>query len=68
MRDNIRNEVIRNKVGVAPIKGKMREARLTWFKHDSRRVSHAPVRKRERIFLRDVARRGRRNLRRPKKN
>jgi len=29
--DKIRNEVIRGKVGVAPIEHKMREIRLRWF-------------------------------------
>jgi len=31
--DKIKNEVIRGKIGVAPIEGKIREARLRWFSH-----------------------------------
>ena len=31
--DRIRNEVIRSKVGVAPIEDKVREGRLRWFRH-----------------------------------
>ena len=31
--DRIRNEVIRSKVGVAPIEDKVREGRLRWYGH-----------------------------------
>jgi len=31
--DKIRNEVIRDKIGVASIEDKMRETRLRWFGH-----------------------------------
>jgi len=33
LRDKIRNEDIRNKIGVASIEKKMRENRLRWFGH-----------------------------------
>ncbi|XP_070053996.1 uncharacterized protein [Nicotiana tomentosiformis] len=49
--DRIRNEVIRDKVGMAPIKDKMREARLRWFDHVRRRSTDAPVRRCERLTL-----------------
>lgn len=42
--DRIRNEEIRNKVKVAPIKDKMKETRLRWFGHIKRRSEDAPVR------------------------
>jgi len=49
--DRIRNEVIRDKVGVAPVEAKMREARLRWFGHVKRRSTDAPVRRCERLAL-----------------
>ena len=42
--DRIRNEVFREKVGVAPIKEKLRETRLRWFWHVKIRGVNAPVR------------------------
>nr|XP_009587937.1 uncharacterized protein LOC104085568 [Nicotiana tomentosiformis] len=36
-----RNEVIRDKVEVAPVEKKMREARLRWFRHVKRRSTNA---------------------------
>ncbi|XP_070032086.1 uncharacterized protein [Nicotiana tomentosiformis] len=42
--DKIRNEVIRDKVGVSPMEDKMREARLRWFGNVKRRSTEAPVR------------------------
>ena len=44
-KDRLRNEIIRKKVGVAPIEFKMMENRLRWFGHVSRRSSDAPVRR-----------------------
>ncbi|XP_070012880.1 uncharacterized protein [Nicotiana sylvestris] len=49
--DMIRNEDIREKVGVAPIEDKMREARLRWFGHIQRRSTDAPVRRCERLAM-----------------
>ncbi|XP_060216871.1 uncharacterized protein LOC132644299 [Lycium barbarum] len=63
-RDMIRNEVIRNKVGVAPVADKMRETRLRWFGHVERRCEDAPVRRCERLDISGV----RRGRGRPKKN
>ena len=56
--DKIRNDVITEKVGVAPIEHKMRETRLRWFGHLMRRSKDAPVRRYERMNLVDC-RRGR---------
>ncbi|XP_019244552.1 PREDICTED: uncharacterized protein LOC109224430 [Nicotiana attenuata] len=49
--DKVRNEGIREKVGVAPIDDNMREARLRWFGHVQRRSLDAPVRRCERLAL-----------------
>jgi len=49
--DRIRNEVIREKVEVAPIEQKLRETRLRWFGHVKRRGMNAPVRMYEAINL-----------------
>ncbi|KAG5583946.1 hypothetical protein H5410_044380 [Solanum commersonii] len=38
MSDKIRNEVIREKVGVASVVDKLREARLRWFRHVKRQA------------------------------
>ncbi|CAH9118920.1 unnamed protein product [Cuscuta europaea] len=46
-KDHVRNETIRQRVGVAPIEDKMRESRLQWFGHVRRRSSDAPVRRAE---------------------
>jgi len=43
--DNIRNKVIRGKIGVAFIEDKIRDARLRWFEHIRRRPRDAPVRR-----------------------
>ena len=49
--DKIRNEDIREKVGVAPMEDKMREVRLRWFGHIQRRSTDAPVRRCERLTV-----------------
>ncbi|PHU21550.1 putative galacturonosyltransferase 5 [Capsicum chinense] len=56
--DRIRNETIREKVGVASMEHKMWEVRLRWFGHVMRRGMDAPVRSCERLAL-DGFRRGR---------
>ncbi|XP_070039088.1 uncharacterized protein [Nicotiana tomentosiformis] len=54
--DRIRNKVIHDKVSVAPIEDKMREARLMWFAHVRRRSTDAPVRMCERLTLEGLQR------------
>ncbi|KAG5610072.1 hypothetical protein H5410_021353 [Solanum commersonii] len=49
--DKIRNEVIREKVGVASVVDKLREARLRWFGHVKRRCADNPVRKCEGLVV-----------------
>ncbi|EXC31206.1 DNA ligase 4 [Morus notabilis] len=56
--DRIRNEVIRSKVGVAPIEDKVREDRLRWYVHVQRRPLEALVRAWEDILIPNT-RRGR---------
>ncbi|KAG2617845.1 hypothetical protein PVAP13_3NG258028 [Panicum virgatum] len=43
-RDRVRNDVIRDRVGVAPIEEKFTQHRLRWFGHVQRRPPEAPVR------------------------
>ncbi|KAG2610882.1 hypothetical protein PVAP13_4KG233500 [Panicum virgatum] len=43
-RDRVQNEVIRDRVGVAPIEEKLIQHRLRWFGHVQRRPPEAPVR------------------------
>ena len=43
-RDRVRNEDIREKVGVALIEEKLTQHRLRWFGHVQRRLPEAPVR------------------------
>ncbi|PHU04839.1 Lon protease -like protein, mitochondrial [Capsicum chinense] len=62
----VRNEIIREKVGVASVEDKMREERLRWFGHVMRRGSVAPVRRCETLTM-DGFRRGRRGRSRPKR-
>ncbi|XP_070012807.1 uncharacterized protein [Nicotiana sylvestris] len=50
-RDKIRNEVIRDKVGVASEEDMMQESRLRWFGHVKRRSDDAPVRRCERLTM-----------------
>ena len=40
--DRIRNEVIREKVRVAPVEDKMRETMLRWFSHVRKRSENVP--------------------------
>ncbi|XP_019234188.1 PREDICTED: uncharacterized protein LOC109214696 [Nicotiana attenuata] len=47
----IRNEVIRDKVGVAPLEDKMGEARLRWFEHIKRRSIESLARRCETLTL-----------------
>ena len=42
-RDRVWNEVIRDRVGVAPIEEKLTQHRLRWFGHVQRRPPEAPV-------------------------
>ena len=49
--DRIINWVIIEKVGITPIKEKMRETRLRWFEHVKRRTVNVPVRRCEAINL-----------------
>ncbi|KAH0468953.1 hypothetical protein IEQ34_002185 [Dendrobium chrysotoxum] len=51
LRDRIRNEHIREKVGVAPVEDKIRESRLRWFGHIKWWPSNDPVRKVEVLDL-----------------
>ena len=41
----IRNECIREKVGVTPIEKKIVESCLRWFRHVQRRLIEAPLRR-----------------------
>ncbi|XP_070039112.1 uncharacterized protein [Nicotiana tomentosiformis] len=49
--DKIRNEVIQDKVGVAHVEAKMREASLRWFGDIKKRHIDVPVRRCERLAL-----------------
>ena len=49
--DRIRNVLIRERVGVAPLEDTLRETRLRWFEHVKRRSVNAPVRRCEAINL-----------------
>ena len=42
--DRVRNEPIKDRVGVAPIEEKLTQYRLRWFGHIQRRPPEAPVR------------------------
>ncbi|KAG5613275.1 hypothetical protein H5410_024556 [Solanum commersonii] len=54
--DKIRNEVIREKVGVASVVDKLREARLRWFGHVKRQCVDAPVRRCEGLVVEGMRR------------
>ena len=56
MRDMVRNDDIRTKIGVTPIEEKMRENCLRWFDHVRCRLTDAPFRRVERIKLGQVKR------------
>ncbi|KAF3681174.1 putative cytosolic sulfotransferase 5-like isoform 1 [Capsicum annuum] len=56
--ERVTNEIIREKVGVVSVEDKMREVRLRWFGHVTRRGMDAPVRRCERLAL-DGFKRGR---------
>jgi len=49
--DRIKNVMIREKVGVAPIEDKMSETRLRWFGHTKRKSVNASMRRYETINL-----------------
>ena len=57
--NRIRNQEIRDKQGVAPISGKMRETKLRWFGHVQRKTFDAPVRRVESIIVEGKRIRGR---------
>ncbi|KAG5616451.1 hypothetical protein H5410_016275 [Solanum commersonii] len=61
--DKIRNEVIREKLRVASVVDKLREARLRWFGHVKRRSADAPVRRCEGLVVKGT----RKGRGRPKK-
>ena len=42
-RDRVRNDAIRDRLGVAPIEEKLVQHRLRWFGHVQRRPSETPV-------------------------
>jgi len=54
MKDKVRNEDIRTKIGVAPLEEKMRENYLRWFDHVRRKA--VPARRVERIKFGQVKR------------
>ncbi|KAF3616438.1 hypothetical protein FXO38_34555 [Capsicum annuum] len=56
--DEVRNEIIREKVGVVLVEEKMREVRLRWFGHVMRKSMDAQTRRCERLAL-DGFKRGR---------
>ena len=44
-KDRIKNEIIRNKVGIVSIEEKMRETRIRWFDHVRKRLRDAYVKR-----------------------
>ncbi|XP_070045879.1 uncharacterized protein [Nicotiana tomentosiformis] len=61
--EKIRNEVIRDNVGVSPLEDKMGKARLRWFENVKRRDMYASMRRCEMLALEGL----RRGRGRPKK-
>ena len=51
LKDRIRNEHIREMVGAALIKNKMRENRLQWFVHIKQRPLNASIRKSDLLIV-----------------
>ena len=51
LKDRIRNEHIREMIGVAPIEDKMRENRLWWFGHIQRKPLDALIRKNDLLTI-----------------
>jgi hypothetical protein len=45
-RDRVRNDDIRERLGVAPVEEKLVQHRLRWFRHMQRRPAEAPIRNR----------------------
>jgi hypothetical protein len=45
-RDQVRNNDMRERLGVAPVKEKLMQYRLRWFGHMQRRLADAPIRNR----------------------
>jgi hypothetical protein len=43
-RDRVRNDDIRERLGVAPVEEKLVQHRLRWFGHMQRRPAEAPIR------------------------
>jgi hypothetical protein len=42
-RDRVRNDDIRERLGVAPLEEKLMQHRLRWFEHMQRRPAEAPI-------------------------
>ncbi|XP_070005562.1 uncharacterized protein [Nicotiana sylvestris] len=55
-RDKIKNEAIRDRVGVASVEDKMWESRLRWFRHVKRINIDAPLRRCERLAMESLRR------------
>ncbi|XP_057538222.1 uncharacterized protein LOC130815757 [Amaranthus tricolor] len=49
--DRIKNQEFRDKLGIAPVSGKMRKNRLRWFGHVQRKTFVAPVRRVKSIIV-----------------
>jgi hypothetical protein len=43
-RDQVRNDDIRERLGVAPVEEKLVQYRLRWFEHMQQRLTEAPIR------------------------